>query len=136
MKKIIPLLVTLMVTLTGCKSAAALKGNWVTTSLIKDNIAQSIAVSNIEFTSKGSALSASGNAGVNVFNGDVKVKGNTFKASDKFAVTKMAGPAAAEEFEMLFLETIMNATEYEINGNKLTIKAPAKKLELQFVKQN
>ena len=132
MKKIIPLIITLLVSLTGCKSGNALKGNWITTSLLKDNVAQTIAVSNIEFTAEGASLLAGGNAGVNAFNGPVKISGNKFSIGS-LAVTKMAGPAAAEEFEAMFLETLNYASEFSVDGDKLTIKAPSKKLELQFV---
>lgn len=133
MKKIIVLL-SLLLLLLGCKSTKVETipgGEWETYALIKDGIYQEIAISFIEFEGKGSKRQVHGNAGVNLFNGVIRIEGNSFKTDD-FAMTKMMGPAPVLEFEDLFMQTLQNAESYEITGGILVIKAPSQGLELQF----
>lgn len=136
MKKLLPLVMGFLVSLVGCKADKALNGNWETCSLIKDGVAQTIAVSNMEIQVNGSTLVVGGNSGVNSFHGMIKVDNGTLKPSDNFASTKMLGDPVANDFEVMFLDALLNAESYELDGNMLTIKSPSKNLELQFVKKN
>ncbi|MCQ2591405.1 MAG: META domain-containing protein [Treponema sp.] len=134
MRKIIPFMVAVMVLMTGCKSAKVLEGNWETTALIKEGVYQEIAVSNVEFKVSGTKVSVGGCSGVNVFSGTIKADDKNIKG-DGFAVTKMMGDPRVMEFEDMFLEAMSFAESYEIKDGLLVIKAPSKKMELQFVKK-
>lgn len=129
MKKISFLILGLLILLAGCTATNELEGNWTTEALEKDGIAQTIAVSNIEFTTKGNVVNAGGCAGVNLFNGDVKVSNGKISAGN-LAVTKMMGDPEAMEFEDLFIEVLNNADSYKVENNVLTITASSKNLKL------
>ncbi len=135
MKKISVLVLGLLVLLAGCTASKELDGNWTTEALEKDGVAQTIAVSNIEFTTKGNVVNAGGCAGVNLFNGDVKVSNGKI-STGTLAVTKMMGEPAAMEFEDLFIEVLNNADSYKVENNVLTITATSKNLKLVLRKAN
>lgn len=134
MKKTSILILCLFFIFVSCNSTKEVEGNWITTSFVKDGIAQEIAVSNIEFTAKGNAVNAGGCAGVNLFNGNVKLSNGKINLNN-IAVTKMMGDPAAMEFEDMFIELLNNADSYLIEGNNLIIKASSKNLELQLKKE-
>ena len=117
----------------GCQSTQVYSGEWTINALIKDNVYQSICPSGIEFKANGFNYEVNGCSGVNLYNGKVVIRGNSFNASD-FALTKMMGSPEAEEFERMFLDTLMNATVIEVQDNLLCIKAPSEQLELRFCK--
>lgn len=120
---------------TGCNTKAdGIEGKWFPTALIKNGEHQEIADAYIEFSAKGPWLEVSGNGGVNVFNGQVKVSGSEFKAND-FGVTKMMGPERVQQFEDLFLESLMKGDFWEIKDDVLIIKATEDKLEVQLKKE-
>lgn len=119
---------------SGCENKDLdLSGAWEISALIKENIYQEIAISYIEFEGNGSIVKVHGDSGVNLFNGTVKIKGNRFSA-ENFASTKMLGSPRVEEFEQLFLETIMNADFIDVQNDVLVIRADRIQQELQFHK--
>lgn len=118
----------------GCKANDNLIGNWETVALIKEGVAQEIAVSNIELTSKGSVMNAGGCAGVNMFNGDLKF-GKKNLSNNGFGVTKMMGEPKAMEFENMFLDVLNNSSSYKLEGDVLTIYSESKNMEIQLRRQ-
>ncbi len=136
MKKILfAILACVGLCFTGCKEVENLSGNWETTSLTVNGIAQQIAISNIEFRKEGNKWNVSGNSGVNTFFGSIKVTKTQIIMGDKIGMTKMMGDPAAQEFEDLFIQAIMTADSYSINGNKLTISNSTNKSTVEFIKK-
>ncbi len=117
------------------KNAASLDGHWEVSALIKEDIHQEIAESFMDIKNGLNGLEVSGNSGVNFYNGTVKVRGGQIKFSDKFALTKMMGSPAANEFEDLFISTLMNADSYKLEDKTLTVSSSSKKSAVQFVKK-
>lgn len=134
MKKILPVIMGFLLSLVGCKSSdKSLIGKWETRGLNKDGIAQQIVYSYIEFEAKGPYLWVHGEPGVNTFSGPLKASDSKLAISD-FPMTRMMGEPAVQEFEDMFMQVIMNADSYSIEGNILTVKASEKNMELIFKK--
>ncbi len=131
MKKILPIISLILLSLCGCAKTKSLEGNWETTALIKDGIAQQIAVSNINFVVENKQLFAKGRAGVNLYNASIKIQGNKFEAS-KMTNTGFNGQAAAMEFEDLFFDALMNSTCFKIQDDTLYLFDESKSRELQL----
>ncbi len=125
--------------LMGCsnmKDERNLNGNWETTTLIKKGVYQQIAISYIEMKATGHGeYAVHGNAGVNVFNGTVKFDGNKYDPGN-WAVTKMMGPPAVQEFEDLFLEAMMAGDVFEIKNGELMIRSTEDDMEIRFIRKN
>ena len=79
MKKSLKALFTVaMVAISGffffsCEEANELSGTWNTIGLEKDNVVQEIAISNLTFTPEGKTITVSGESGVNLLSGIVKL---------------------------------------------------------------
>lgn len=108
----------------GCKEESMkIKGEWKTTGLEINGVAQEICVSDISIKSKGfRTVAVNGNSGVNTYFGSAVVKGKNFKVKDNLASTKMAGDPRAMEFEDCFIATLVAADTWELENNNLTIK--------------
>lgn len=116
-----------------CKQTSELEGTWNTIGLEKEGIVQEIAISNITFTPEGNSITVSGESGVNLFSGTIKIGKNKIKFIN-VGSTRMMGDPAAMEFEDLFLETISYADMYTLENDVLTITASSKNLKLTLKK--
>lgn len=116
---------------TGCASNKNLEGNWQTVALIKEDIAQTICVSNIQFVPDGKGFLAKGHAGVNLYSADIKVKGKSFRGSCLIN-TGFQGKYDAMEFEDMFFTVLTNAEYYKIENDVLYLYAPSKNMEMKF----
>jgi len=65
---------------------------------------------------------ASGSTGCNRFTGTFEQTGDSFKFSDKMAVTKMACPPPINALEMAFLQALRATAAVQVSGNTLTLK--------------
>lgn len=124
---------------TGCAKSQDISGQWTIESLEKDGVYQAICFSDINIEkASGNSFNVSGNSGINAFNGKVTLKGNTFKADDKMASTKMAGAPEEMEFEDTFLMCLTGADKAELvdadGYTQLIITNTAKNLVLTFHK--
>lgn len=139
MKKSLKALFTVaMVAISGffffsCEEANELSGTWNTIGLEKDNVVQEIAISNLTFTPEGKTITVSGESGVNLLSGTVKLGKKKIKFVN-VGSTRMMGDPAAMEFENMFLETISYADSYTLENNTLTITASSKNLKLTLRK--
>lgn len=112
---------------------SALLGNWKTISYEKDGVGQPICESEIIFEKgEGDIFIARGNSGVNSFNGEIQIKGKSYKASENFASTKMMGDETSMEFENAFLECLITADYYEVKNDVLIIGSKANNTFLKF----
>lgn len=118
----------------GCESIKNLEGNWETIGLIKENVAQTILISNIKFVKDGNQLKAKGDAGMNLYKANIKVKGKKIKISD-MNNTGLQGNYFEMEYEDMFFTVLANAETYKIENNVLYLYAPSKNMELQFWKK-
>ena len=66
-------------------------------------------VTNIE----GNKYSFAGNSGVNQYNGEVSISKDSFKASENFLSTKMAASEEEMNFEVMYLNVLLNADKLE-----------------------
>lgn len=107
-------------TSTGTVDAA---GDWELVFLEKDSEAQQIAVSTLTVSDKGgSEYELSGFSGVNRFNGKIGADGNKIRSIGGFASTRMAGPAAAMEFEQLYLDLLTSADSWKSDSDEGTVR--------------
>lgn len=128
----IPFICILLLSVCSCSKSKALEGNWETTALIKEGVAQEIAVSNINFVMERKQLMAKGLAGVNLYYANIKIKGKNFKAFG-MENTGFNGTPAEMEFEDLFFDALMNSNCYKIKGDTLYIfdRENSRKLQLK-----
>lgn len=121
--------------LTGCSSdTGALDGSWKTVALTDNGKEIKVVPSGITFTSDSKGYLVSGDSGVNVFNGAVNVKKDSFTIRNDFALTKRMGAPDEQAFEDLFIQALMNADTYKLEDNVLLIKDSKHKLEIKFVR--
>lgn len=107
---------------TSCTSKIDLAGNWKTVDFEKNGEAQEVCDSQVIFEKgEGDLFIARGNSGVNSFNGEILIDGDTYKASENFASTKMMGDEVSMAFEEAFLSCLINADYYEIQDDLLII---------------
>jgi len=123
-----------MLMTTGCASKKELEGNWETTALIKEGVYQQIMISNIKFVFEDKEIRIKGDAGVNLYNANVKVKGKSLKVS-KMENTGFQGLADEMEYEDLFFRVLMNSDSWKIDGDLLYLYAPSEKMEIQLKKK-
>lgn len=110
-------------------------GDWEIVSLKKDDVYQTIAVSDLKVINKDGKFFVAGNSGVNLFNGQIKNKAKDKIIIENLASTRMMGSPQAMEFENLFLETLTGTVNINIQDDILTLTNPEKKLELKFERQ-
>jgi len=122
-----------LIVLSGCTSTKKLEGDWNTVALIKDEIAQELLESNIEFENYGDFLAVNGYAGVNLYMAQVKVKGKNYTAYN-LRNTGFYGTASAMDYENLFFTALMEATKYKIKDDVLYLYVPSQNLEMQLQK--
>lgn len=137
-KSLITLFTVAIVAISGffffsCEETNELSGTWNTIGLEKDNVVQEIAISNLTFTPEGKTITVSGESGVNLLSGTVKLGKNKIKFIN-VGSTRMMGDPAAMEFENMFLETISYADSYTLENNTLTITASSINLKLTLRK--
>jgi heat shock protein HslJ len=68
------------------------------------------------------SMRASGNAGVNRFNGSYSLQGDSLTFSP-LAVTKMAGPEELNELETRFLQALQETNRWRLEGDSLQFLA-------------
>ena len=135
MKKLTFLLLTAFVfLLSSCTSTKALEGKWNTVALIIDGEPQDIIDSNISFGYDDKNFMAKGLAGVNLYNADVSIKGNTIETTNMIN-TGFVGIPANMAYEDLFFQAFINSTTYEIIDDTLILYNPEQKTELQLKKE-
>lgn len=119
----------------GCSGNKNLLGEWQIESLKKDEIYQTLAISDFKAIEKANEFFVAGNSGVNFFNGKIKNKGKNKISIENLATTRMAGGPEETEFENLFLETLSGILSVNIQDDILTLTNSEKKLELKFRKK-
>lgn len=135
MKKLILVLAAVLPFLfISCKGAEELKGNWNTTAITLNGESVKVVESFVNLQPSGSKVKVYGNAGVNVFNGDVKASEGKLE-SNGFACTRMMGSPEQMACEDAFLEIISYADSYTVEGDILTIRSSSKNGEIKFKKE-
>lgn len=109
---------------TSCASnnAENLEGNWIVQSLKSENQEINVVPANLELRKNGNNYSYSGNAGVNQFFGDVKIKNGKFSMKNG-GMTKMMGAPEEVNFEDNFIACLNSAKTYSLDGDLLTISS-------------
>lgn len=121
---------------TSCKETKVLEGNWKTIALTQNGKEYKVVDSFIEIENAIGGVIVHGNSGVNLFNGDIKIKkGKIISEGQGFASTRMMGPEEDMIFEDRFLEILSYADTYTVEEDILTIKSSSKEGEIKFQKQ-
>lgn len=115
-------------------------GEWKLRSFSENDIYQSICNVELSLEEKSGMYSLHGSAGVNIFNGEMKIDGNTGIPSDNFALTRMMGPKKAMEFERLYItlfDGVLIVSTANHNGiEMLIIENPAKGLKASYSRKS
>lgn len=120
----------------GCKGGENLDGKWVPVSMTQNGKSYEIESSCfVDFSTSGSKIIVSGNSGVNLLNGEIKI-GEGSLTSNGFASTRMMGTPTQMAFEDAFLEIFSYATSYELKDGSLKIVSAEKNGEIVFEKAN
>ncbi len=106
------------------------KGEWKLTAY---NFRQKIAfpIDNMNVTLNVKESSLGGRSGCNIYGGDYTFEDNAMKVGDLMS-TMMACQEPAMQFERIFLDTLKNATEFNVEDDKLTITDPRTANLLRF----
>jgi len=128
------LVLFLVLVISGCTTKKKLIGKWGTVQLIKQDKSQRVINSYIVFETYGKGLKAKGDAGVNLYNMNVYIKGKNFTASE-MVNTGFSGFPEDMEFEDMFFDVIMNSKTYRIENEILFITAPDKDMEIHFKRE-
>ncbi len=118
------------VVFSGCVSAGSAEsssdsgiyGKWRLRILYSGDVAQSICDVILNIGHDENGIYVSGESGVNIFSGTMYKSGDSMYKGNGFAVTRMAGPADAAEFERLYLSMFEGRTEFSAesgNGQKI-----------------
>ena len=94
-----------------------IEGNWRINSFYKNDEAQAICDVALNLKKEKDVFFVAGEAGVNIFNGNIKLSGNIGKDEGGFALTKMMGPADAMSFEDNYIQ-LFNGEFYVIPAVK------------------
>ncbi len=127
MKKIAAIFALFLGTATIFTSCASnktenLEGNWIVQSLKSENQEINVVPANLELRKNGNNYSYSGNAGVNQFFGNVKIKNGKFSMKNG-GMTKMMGAPEEVNFEDNFINCLNSAKTYSLDGDILTISS-------------
>lgn len=94
-----------------------IEGKWRINSFYKNDEAQAICDVALSLKKEKDGFFVAGEAGVNIFNGNIKLSGNIGKDEGGFALTKMMGPADAMSFEDNYIQ-LFNGEFYVIPAVK------------------
>lgn len=121
MKKIIPILFTLILTLSACAGASASpEGEWTLISY-GDTANQTLALPNTETSiSFNSDNQFNGNVGCNIFHAGYQTEKNTIKIQP-IASTKMYCQDIAEQEDAILHILSEQTLNFEVNGNQLIL---------------
>ena len=134
MKIVKSLIFPMMILVCASCSSKALEGNWIVSALIVDGVEQEIFNSNINFFYENNQIIAKGDAGVNLYNVNVVIKGKSMETYDMINTGFMGTPDAMN-YEDLFFESFINCDSYKIEDDILYIYNQNKKMELRLKKE-
>ncbi len=93
-------------------SDSGIYGKWRLRTLYSGDVAQSVCDVILNIGQDENGIYVSGESGVNIFSGTMNKSGNSVYNGNGFAVTRMAGPGDAAEFERLYLSMFEGRTEF------------------------
>lgn len=111
-------------------------GVWQLKIFSENDVYQSICDVELNLEERDRTYFSHGSAGVNIFNGEIKIDGNIGIPSDKFALTRMMGPKEVMEFERIYVTLFsgeLTVSTANRNGtDMLIIENPAKGLKAAY----
>ena len=111
--------------LVSCASKTAkvdARGDWELVSFEKDGTEVAVVTATLSVTDNGEGeYSIAGFSGVNNYRGGLNANGNKITFAPNLAVTRMAGPQDAMEFETLYLDLLGNADTWSVTDSELVL---------------
>lgn len=120
----------------GCKEEEKFEGSWQIESLVKENVYQSICISDLSVIKEDGKVFVAGNSGVNRYNGIVTFKDKKSFEIKNLASTRMMGSLEEMEFENLFLQTLTGVVEFCVSDDYLVLENKEKQLTLTFFRKS
>lgn len=116
-------------------------GNWKLEKFLKDGGEQNVPAVELGLDKKnGDNYSIHGSSGVNIFSGEIKIKGNRADSSNGFALTRMMGAPGEMEFERSYLSLLggnLEMSTFVRNGEKfLSVVNTAENLSAEYKSVN
>lgn len=101
---------------------SGLEGTWTAKELKLEGVDYQLVPADITFVKPAaSSVQVYGNAGVNSFNGKIKIQKNKIDFGKGLAMTKMMGDPVSMSFEDALTEIMNTADTYKLENNTLTI---------------